>query len=59
VTEKLFAARMAGMRRAIVPAENLRDVSSDLRGLDVVGVADVFEALDALDMPRPAMQPQE
>ena len=53
VTEKLFAARMAGMRRAIVPAENLRVVSSDLRGIDVVGVADVLEALDALDMPRP------
>lgn len=53
VPEKLFAARMAGMRRAIVPKENLRETPRDLRGIEIVAVADVFEALAALGMPLP------
>jgi ATP-dependent Lon protease len=50
VTEKLFAARMAGMRRAIIPAENAHDVPRELADLDIVTVNDVFEALAALGM---------
>jgi ATP-dependent Lon protease len=53
VPEKLFAARMAGMRRAIVPKENLRDAPRDLRGIEIVAVSDVFEALAALGMSAP------
>ena len=48
VPEKLFAARMAGMRRVILPKENAQDVPRDLFGLEVVAVSDVFEALVAL-----------
>jgi len=55
IPEKLFAARMAGMRRVIVPKENEQDAPRDLPGLEVVAVADVFEALAALNIERPAL----
>jgi ATP-dependent Lon protease len=54
VPEKLFAARMAGMRRVIIPKENVRDTPRDLRGIEIVPVADVSEALAALGMAAPA-----
>ena len=57
IPEKIFAARMAGVRRVVVPKENLKDVPSGLTGIEVVTAGDVFEALAALDMSLPA-QPQ-
>lgn len=48
VTEKLYAARQAGMRRLIVPAENAREIDAGLAGLDVVAVANVEQAVRAL-----------
>jgi ATP-dependent Lon protease len=56
VPEKLFAARMAGMRRVIIPKENAQDAPGELRGIEIVAVADVFEALDALGMAAPSKQ---
>jgi len=53
IPEKLFAARMAGMRRVIVPKENEQDAPRDLPGMEIVAVANVFEALAALDISRP------
>jgi ATP-dependent Lon protease len=53
IPEKLFAARMAGMRRVIVPKENEQDAPSDLPGMEIVAVANVFEALAALDIKAP------
>jgi len=53
IPEKLFAARMAGMRRVIVPKENEHDTPHDLPGMEVVAVSNVFEALAALDIKAP------
>jgi ATP-dependent Lon protease len=53
IPEKLFAAKMAGMRRVIVPMENAQDAPRDLPGLEVVPVSNVFEALAALEIPQP------
>ena len=53
VPQKIFAARMAGMRRVLVPIENAEEVPRDLHGIEVVPVADVFETLAALDMAPP------
>ena len=50
IPEKIFAARMAGVRRVIVPKENVKDVPSGLSGLDIVAAGDVFEALAALEI---------
>ncbi|HYK54793.1 MAG TPA: S16 family serine protease, partial [Candidatus Eremiobacteraceae bacterium] len=50
IPEKIFAARMAGMRRVVVPKENVKDVPSGLVGMEIVSVGDVFEALAALDI---------
>jgi ATP-dependent Lon protease len=54
IPEKIFAARMAGIRRVVVPKENLKDVPTGLAGMEVVTAGDVFEALAALDMSAPA-----
>ncbi len=53
IPEKIFAARMAGMRRVILPRENARDIPHDLPGIELVPVADVSEALSALDLAQP------
>jgi ATP-dependent Lon protease len=53
VPEKLYAARAAGMRAALVPRENEHDVPQELRGMDVVLVSDVREALAALGVELP------
>ncbi|HET9342823.1 MAG TPA: Lon family ATP-dependent protease [Candidatus Eremiobacteraceae bacterium] len=54
IPEKIFAARMAGVRRVVVPKENLKDVPTGLAGMEIVTAGDVFEALAALDMSAPA-----
>jgi len=53
IVEKLYAARQAGMRRVLVPRENARDVDRSIGGIEVVLVANVRDAFDALDLPRP------
>jgi ATP-dependent Lon protease len=49
IVEKLYAARQAGMRCALVPRENAREVDATLPGLEVVPVANVEQVLG--DMP--------
>ncbi len=56
VPEKLYAARAAGMRAALVPRENEHDVPTDLRGMEVILVSDVREALAALGVEQPAQR---
>ncbi len=48
VVEKLYAARQAGMRRVVVPDENVRELGEAVSGIDVVGVGSVQSALEAL-----------
>ncbi|MDR7463789.1 MAG: Lon family ATP-dependent protease [Armatimonadota bacterium] len=48
IPEKLVGARQAGMRKVLLPAENLADVGEAPRGLEVVPVATVQEALPHL-----------
>jgi ATP-dependent Lon protease len=50
IVEKLYAARQAGMRRVLVPKENLREIDAALAGLDVVAVASVEHVLR--DLPK-------
>ncbi len=53
LVEKLYAARQAGMRRALVPQENLREIAPAPEGIDVVAVRNVRDALAALDVTVP------
>ena len=53
IPEKVFAARMAGMRRVILPKENARDIPHEIPGIELIPVSDVFEALAALDIQPP------
>jgi ATP-dependent Lon protease len=50
IIEKLYAARQAGMRRVLVPKENIREVDIALAGLEVVPVTNVEQVLR--DLPK-------
>ncbi|MBV8155841.1 MAG: Lon family ATP-dependent protease [Candidatus Eremiobacteraeota bacterium] len=52
VVEKLYAARQAGMRRVIVPKENVREIDTALAGVEVVPVATVEQVLRELRLTR-------
>jgi ATP-dependent Lon protease len=48
IPEKLYGARQAGMRKVLLPEENRNDIPSGVRGLEVVTVGTVEEALPHL-----------
>lgn len=48
VPEKLYGAKQAGVKRVLLPQENAKDVPADIRGLDVIPVTDVSEAIAAI-----------
>ncbi len=52
VVEKLYAARQAGMRRVLLPKENVREIDASLSGLEVVPVANVDQVLRDLPSKR-------
>ncbi len=52
VIEKLYAARQAGMSRAIVPKENAREIDAALAGVDIVAVTSVDQVLRDLHIHR-------
>ena len=52
VVEKLYAARQAGMRRVMLPKENVREVDAKLAGLEVVAVNSVEHVLRSLPNKR-------
>ena len=54
VVEKLYAARQAGMRRVLVPKENLREVDAKLAGIAVEPVTSVDAVLRSLRVIRRA-----
>lgn len=45
VYEKIFGARQAGIKKVLIPAENEKDVPSDLRGIEPVLVATVYDIM--------------
>jgi ATP-dependent Lon protease len=50
IVEKLYAARQAGMRMVLVPFENARDIDRSIGGLEIVTVATVAQAFEALGL---------
>lgn len=51
VIEKVYAARQAGMRLVLIPKENEREIRAGTTGVEIVPIANVTEAIEAL---RPA-----
>jgi len=51
IFEKIYGAKQAGMKRVIVPMENKKDVPTDLKGIEVVLVNTVEEAVEHLFKP--------
>lgn len=45
ICEKIFGAKQAGVGKVLIPSENWEDVPSNLRGLEVIGVSTIKEAL--------------
>lgn len=48
IPEKIYGAKQAGMKRVIVPKENEKDYPSDIKGIEIIPVATVEEALEHL-----------
>lgn len=46
IFEKIYGARQAGMKKVLIPAQNLKDVPSDMTGIAVIPISDVTEALE-------------
>jgi ATP-dependent Lon protease len=57
IVEKLYAARQAGMRMMLVPRENARDIDAKIDDIDVVFVAKVEDAFEALGLTVEARRP--
>jgi ATP-dependent Lon protease len=45
IYEKIFGAKQAGVQTVIIPEENLTEVPSGLKGIEIIAVQDIEEAL--------------
>ncbi len=46
IQEKVNGAKQAGMKKVLIPKENLKDVSSYLNGIEIIPVETIEEAMD-------------
>ncbi len=44
ISEKIYGARQIGAKKVIIPAENARDLPSELWGTEIVGIREITEA---------------
>lgn len=44
VPEKIYGARQIGVKKVLIPAENARDLPSELWGVEIVSVSRVTDA---------------
>ncbi|MGB9867985.1 MAG: Lon family ATP-dependent protease [Bacillota bacterium] len=52
IPEKLYGARVAGVKRVVIPLDNGKDVPSGIRALEVIPVQSVEECLPIVFAPR-------
>jgi len=45
IVEKIYGAKQAGIKKVLIPTENLKDVPLTLQGIEVVGVEQIQDAL--------------
>ncbi|TDA70706.1 MAG: ATP-dependent protease, Lon family [Clostridia bacterium] len=43
--EKIFGARQAGIKKVLVPEENRTDIPADIKGIEIIPVASIQEAI--------------
>ena len=48
ICEKIYGAKQAGMTKVVIPQDNAHDIPSGLKGIEVVTVSSVEEALEHL-----------
>ena len=59
IVEKIYGAKLAGMKKVLVPKDNEKDVPQDLQGIEVVIVSRIEEALkEALAVRGPQVKKQ-
>lgn len=46
IYEKIFGAKQAGVQTVLIPKENLEEVPSGLKGIEVIGIEKIQEALE-------------
>lgn len=44
IYEKVYGARLAGIRKILVPIDNLNDIPAGLRGIEIIPIKDINEA---------------
>ncbi len=44
IFEKIYGARQAGVRKVIIPTENVKDVPDDITGIEIIPISSVSEA---------------
>ena len=48
IFEKINGAKQAGMKKVLIPRENLEDVSPDISGIEIVTVETIEEAMEQI-----------
>lgn len=46
ISEKIYGAKQAGMKKVLIPKENERDYPADLKGIEIIVVSTVEEAME-------------
>ena len=45
IFEKIYGAKQAGIKKVLIPAENSKDVPSDITGIEVVPVSSIDDVI--------------
>ncbi|HCM17713.1 MAG TPA: ATP-dependent protease, Lon family, partial [Firmicutes bacterium] len=45
IFEKAYGARQAGIKKVLIPAENIKDIPPDLHGMEIVPIESFAEAI--------------
>lgn len=45
VIQKIYGAKQAGVKRVLVPEENMKDIPSDLEGIEVISIKDIEQVV--------------
>jgi ATP-dependent Lon protease len=48
IFEKIYGARQSGLKRVIIPEENLKDVPEDVKDIEIISVRDIEQVIEIM-----------
>jgi ATP-dependent Lon protease len=48
IFEKIYGARQSGLKRVIIPGENLKDVPEDVKDIEIIPVRDIEQVIEIM-----------